>query len=92
VLGLIDSAYEQEDVALEAGDMVVVFSDGVVEALNTANEEFGEERLMAVISPGIDNVEKLVAAVVDAVRQFSGNANQSDDITIMAIRYLGRPA
>jgi serine phosphatase RsbU (regulator of sigma subunit)/pSer/pThr/pTyr-binding forkhead associated (FHA) protein len=93
VLGLIDSAYEQEDVALEGGDTMVVFSDGVVEALNAANEEFGEERLMSVIArTGTDDTERLVAAVVDAVRQFSRETTQSDDITVMVIRYLGQPA
>ena len=92
VLGLIESTtYDQEDVALEAGDTIVLFSDGVAEALNASNEEFGEERLQSLIaSTGTEDAERLVQAIVDAVRQFSGGTTQSDDITVMVIRYLGQ--
>lgn len=94
VLGILNTAsYDQEDVALAEGDTIVVFSDGVVEALNAANEEFGDDRLLAVITrAGTRDAEELIAAIINAVRQFSGDASQSDDITVMAIRYLGKPA
>ena len=94
VLGLLESAsYDQEDVVLSPGDVVLVFSDGVAEALNVADEEFGEERLADVIATtGTSSAHALVDAVVAAVRGFSNGATQSDDITVMAIRYLGRPS
>jgi serine phosphatase RsbU (regulator of sigma subunit) len=91
VAGLLPEApYDQETVALAPGDTVVVFSDGISEALNTAGEEFGEARLLDVIeraSPG--DPQGLVDAIVDGVRSFTAGAAQSDDITVMAVRYKG---
>ncbi len=79
---------------LDPGDTIVVFSDGVSEALNSAGEEFGDERLQDVAagrrtpSPPRRIVDRIVAAV----RDFTKGAPQSDDITVMVIRYLGTGA
>jgi sigma-B regulation protein RsbU (phosphoserine phosphatase) len=91
VVGLLEFApFSQETVPLDPGDVIIVFSDGVSEALNTAGEEFGDARLEEVAaamsdSPSADIVERIVAAV----KLFTKGAPQSDDITAMAIRYLG---
>ena len=94
VVGLLDFAtYAQDTASLEPGDAIIVFSDGVTEALNANEEEFGDSRLLDVIRrTGPDDPQSLVDAVVDAVHRHSADAVQSDDITVMAIRYLGRPA
>jgi sigma-B regulation protein RsbU (phosphoserine phosphatase) len=94
VIGLLEFApYQQEVVQLAPGDTVVVFSDGVSEALSKAGEEFGDGRLQAAV----ENVGDLTAAalvdrVIGAVRTFARGALQNDDITVMVIRYLGRDA
>ena len=94
VVGLLEFApFEQETVQLVAGDTIVVFSDGVSEALNSAGEEFGDSRLLAVCEPVIGaGSQPLVERIVTAVRAFTTGAAQSDDITVMVIRYLGAGA
>jgi len=79
---------ERETFPLEAGDTFVLFSDGVSEAMNAAEDFYGEERLMAVLSASAggsaaDTVERGIADV----RAFSDGAKQSDDITVLAARY-----
>jgi len=79
---------ECETLPLEAGDTFVLFSDGVSEAMNAAEDFYGEERLLAALStsagtPAADTVRKVVADV----RAFVAGAKQSDDITVLAARY-----
>ena len=91
VVGLLEFApYSQETVQLTAGDTVVIFSDGVSEALNAAGEEFGDDRLERVSASALDQGSSvLVERIVASVREFTKGAPQSDDITVMVIRYLG---
>lgn len=98
VVGLLEFApYSQESVKLDPGDIVVVFSDGVSEALNAAGEEFGDDRLLAAAHQAARDADDvtspaLVESIVSAVRAFTKEAPQSDDITAMVIRYLGAGA
>jgi len=75
--------------ALAAGDTFVLFSDGVSEAMNGADEFFGEERLLAHLaaSPSVPPAQ-IVGGTLAAVRAFAAGAAQSDDITILAARYV----
>lgn len=91
VLGLLPS----EDVATEtrplrAGETLLLFTDGVSEAFDQGDECFGEERLLAHLatSPGA-NARETTAGVLNAVRRHASGAIQSDDITVMAMRYNG---
>jgi len=93
VVGLLEFApYGQETVQLDVGDTIVVFSDGVSEALNSAGEEYGDNRLQAVVelvnSPTV-SAQSVVDRVVSEVRGFTKGAVQNDDITVMVLRYLG---
>ncbi len=94
VVGLLEFApYAQEIVKLDPGDTVVLFSDGVSEALNAAGEEFGDERLEQVASAvKTSSSADIVDRIVASVREFTKGAPQSDDITVMVIRYLGSGA
>jgi len=91
VVGLLDFAiFTQDMVRLEPGDTIVVFSDGVSEALNAAGEEFGDGLLLdAVLAAGNIPAQALVKHVIDSVKEFTRGAAQSDDITVMVVRYLG---
>jgi serine phosphatase RsbU (regulator of sigma subunit) len=91
VVGLLEFApYSQGAMKLETGDTVIVFSDGVSEALDAAGQEFGDDRLIEVANGARDrSAQSLVDAIVAAVREFTRGAPQSDDITVMVIRYLG---
>ena len=79
---------ERETIGLSAGTTFVLFSDGVSEAMNAADEFFGEERLLAHLA-GSSSVSPtdIVRGTLDAVRAFAAGAPQSDDITILAARY-----
>lgn len=91
VVGLLDYAgYAQETMTLEPGDVIVIYSDGVTEAWNSAEEDFGEARLLEVIQRAANkDMPGLVDEIISAVRSFAAGAVQNDDITVMAIRYLG---
>jgi serine phosphatase RsbU (regulator of sigma subunit) len=94
VVGLLEFApYDQETVQLEPGDTIIVFSDGVSEALDSDGEEFGDERLQDVaLATRHEPAPALVDSLVSAVRDFTRGAPQSDDITAMVVRYLGPAA
>jgi sigma-B regulation protein RsbU (phosphoserine phosphatase) len=79
--------YEQDVVQLAPGDLFVAYTDGVTEAFDAAGEEFGEERLCAVIeSAGDRSATEVAEAIVAAVRAFSIDTPQHDDITLVVAR------
>ena len=91
MLGLLTvERYESETVHLKPNDLVVVYSDGVTEAMNVAGEEFGRERLVDAIARGHGTKpEAVLERLLDAVRTFSRGAPQADDITVLILRYRG---
>jgi sigma-B regulation protein RsbU (phosphoserine phosphatase) len=91
VVGLLEFApYSQGEIPLVAGDTVIVYSDGVSEAMNSAGDEFGEDRVQQVTLSGAAlSAQAVVERIVAAVREFTRGAPQSDDITAMAVRFLG---
>ena len=91
IVGLFEHAtFDEETLQLDPGDVLVVFSDGVTEALNVAGEEFGEERLLACIEAHRQNdLSNLLSAIFKDVRDFASGAMQSDDITALVLKYVG---
>jgi sigma-B regulation protein RsbU (phosphoserine phosphatase) len=84
---LEDFPYEEATVSLNPGDLLVIFSDGVTEAVNESREEFGERGLAAVIKDNLlASSHGLVDKIVAAVKQYAGNQPQMDDITLVVIR------
>jgi phosphoserine phosphatase RsbU/P len=88
-LGLApDCDYVGQSLRLQAGEILLLYTDGVTEAMNTAHEEFGHERLVAVLqAANVQTVEQALEVVLNAVHAFAGEAEQSDDITCMALHY-----
>lgn len=85
-----DFVYQQEKITLNPSDFLVSYTDGVTEAVNQTNEEFGMERLKQVVLANKHfTAEKLAAAVEAAVVEFSPVGKQFDDITIMVLRRDG---
>jgi sigma-B regulation protein RsbU (phosphoserine phosphatase) len=79
---------ESESMSLSPGDTFVLFSDGVSEAMNAADDFFGEDRLLAMLDALDPRAPAdIVRETLNAVRDFAGAAPQSDDITILAARY-----
>ncbi len=90
-LGLmgVGQPYDETDVQLEPGDWVVLYSDGVPDAQNAAGEEFGEERLLAIVGDhAAGTASGLVERVFAAIDQFVGDAPQFDDITMLVVHRL----
>jgi sigma-B regulation protein RsbU (phosphoserine phosphatase) len=92
MLGVFAGAtFQEETVQLRPGDHIIMFSDGVTDALNSAAEEFGDQRLLACVGANCDRPPSdLVASALEAVRQFGGGTVHSDDATILVLRYLSR--
>ncbi len=82
-----DVEFSSNTVQLEPGDAVVLYTDGVTEAMNTKGEQFGVKRIMDVFdgSPP-DNSEQAAREVFDAVKDFVGEAQQFDDITCLVLQ------
>jgi sigma-B regulation protein RsbU (phosphoserine phosphatase) len=89
VLGLFEHAvFEEETLTLSPGDFIVAFSDGVTEAMNDKEEEFTDERLLACVDEHrTRSPQEILDALLAAVRAFCGDATQSDDVTIVMVRY-----
>jgi sigma-B regulation protein RsbU (phosphoserine phosphatase) len=90
-VGLMDGAvFAVAQWDLLPGDKVVVYSDGVTEAQNTAGEFFGKKRLRALLAThAAESCTTIHDAIQDAVAAFAEGAQQSDDITVMVIEYRG---
>ncbi len=87
-LGVMDDLpYQQRTITLAPGDTVILYTDGVTEAMNGAGEEFGTERLCEIFAttPPKDSREA-VMAIFEAVNAFAGETPQSDDITCLTFR------
>jgi phosphoserine phosphatase RsbU/P len=91
VLGMFEHAsWEEETLALGAGDVVIAFSDGVSEALNEAGEEYSDERLLqSVEAHRGKSPQDLLHGLLADVRQFCGPATANDDVTMVVVRYEG---
>jgi phosphoserine phosphatase RsbU/P len=89
IVGLFEGAvFEQETVSLALDDWLIVFSDGVSEALSAAGDEYGEERIVEVVRRNMSATpQQLLDAMFADVRGFARGAAQSDDITAMVLRY-----
>jgi len=84
-----DIRYCQDTLQLASGDMLFLFTDGVTEAMNEREEMFGKSRLQAVLAEKCTSAcQEVIATVLDEVNAFTAGANQSDDITMLALRRL----
>jgi sigma-B regulation protein RsbU (phosphoserine phosphatase) len=81
-----------ESVKLEPGDHLVLFTDGVVEALNLAGEEFGQQRLCDALQRNArTSAPDMLRSLKDDLIAFSANAPQHDDITMMVLGFRENP-
>jgi len=84
------ASYHNRAFEMHTGDRIFVYTDGVPEAINTAGQMFGEERLAETLNQIPDaDPEKLIRHVHEAVDRFAGEAEQFDDITMLCFQYRG---
>jgi phosphoserine phosphatase RsbU/P len=88
LLGIMPEAkYAQGHVRMEPGDILLFYSDGVTEARNLSEEEYGEERLMAFLREARAlTPAQMVETLIDRVREFSRRPKPTDDVTVVAVR------
>jgi serine phosphatase RsbU (regulator of sigma subunit) len=87
-LGLMDEAsFPPQEVLLADGDLLVLFSDGITESQNTANDEYGDDRFIGLLRDlRGEPLPAIRDRVLEAVRDFAGAAGQFDDITLVLLR------
>jgi len=92
VLGLLKAAaYRTAAVSANEGDLLVLFSDGITEAPNSSEEQFGEERLIAVAQQNPDLPARTICdAILAAVGKFTGDKAAPDDQTLLVVRLWTR--
>ncbi len=88
VLGFMeDYQFEEDSIKLNASDSIIIYSDGITEAENKKDKEFGEDRLLAILTENIKSTaDTLIEKVFEAVKSFVKEGPQSDDITIVVIK------
>jgi sigma-B regulation protein RsbU (phosphoserine phosphatase) len=87
VIGLLRKSYERGVFSLEAGDLAVLFTDGVSESMNARYEEWGEERFIEFAKtchglPVLEGMKRIMAAA----QAFAAGASQHDDMTLVMLR------
>ena len=87
---LEDVDFEELDVTLEPGDCLLLYTDGVNEAVDPADQQFGEERLAETVSAlAPAGAAAVVDGIVNALNDFTGGGHQRDDITLVVLRRPG---
>lgn len=87
MLEMLGKNYEERSFRLAAGDLLALYSDGVTEAYDEAETEWGDERLLECLRPiAAKSSEKIVERIFEAIDLFAGLAPQHDDITLMIIK------
>jgi sigma-B regulation protein RsbU (phosphoserine phosphatase) len=91
-LGVVpNTPYQARQLQLHAGESLFLYTDGLTEAMDRAYNLFSDHRLLACLQDLSDAVPAdLVRGAVGAIKRFTAGAEQSDDITALAIQYLGR--
>ena len=89
--GMDGTRYKEYEIRLEPGDALFLYTDGVTEATNAAEEAFGSDRLLEALNlePGSAEAETELEVVKREIDRFAGEAPQFDDITMLCLRYLG---
>ena len=91
VLGLMPGGeYEEYTLELDSDDLVFMYTDGVTEAMDSAGNEFGEERIPGILTgDAVLSAPGCSARALEAVREFADGQAQSDDITCLVVRRGG---
>lgn len=92
MLGFMDTVKHNQRVeAIEPNDFIVLYTDGVTEAMNEQNEQFGEERLHTLLLAQREQPPRaMMLALQQSLSTFVGNRNQSDDITVVIAKRTGQ--
>jgi sigma-B regulation protein RsbU (phosphoserine phosphatase) len=80
---------EESEVSLKPGEVVLLYTDGVIEAMDQSSTEYGRERLVSMLEASeVDTAEDIIRHLVADIHQFTLGIPQHDDITLLALRIL----
>jgi serine phosphatase RsbU (regulator of sigma subunit) len=80
--------FGQETAALDPGDTVILYTDGIIEAMNAKEELYGYERFEALVKKSSPDPDMLKSAIIDDVNRFTGLSPQHDDMTLVCFGAL----
>ena len=80
--------FTEQHLQLKSGDSVFLYTDGLNEAENASQQQFGMERVMQLAKVTVNQPLPLIEAMMSSVQLFVGDAEQSDDLTMLAIQYI----
>jgi len=86
---LAEAQWEEKSVQLQPGELVVVYSDGVLDAQKDTGESFGESLLKTAVAQAPGDPERAVEHIVRAVQSFTGDGQAFDDVTVMVLAWEG---
>ncbi len=90
IMGVVeDLSYSVSQLQLHSDDALFLYTDGVTEAANEERRFFGNERLLKALTVSGDSASEGIDGIYGAVKEFAGNAAQSDDITMLELIYWG---
>lgn len=91
LIGIADELpFEEANVSLDEGDILVIYSDGVTEAMDCNRGQFGETKLLDVVTRNAGlSARQLIDSIVSAIREHAGGAQQHDDITAVVVKRSG---
>jgi len=91
LVGMGDTFYKQDEIILLPGDELFLYTDGVTEAVNRENKLFSSPRLLETVNEYLDlPLKELTVSIRREIEKFANGAEQTDDITMLALRYKGK--
>jgi sigma-B regulation protein RsbU (phosphoserine phosphatase) len=78
--------FPEASVSLQSGDTLILYTDGIIEAVNPAGERYGRDRLLSCVKEDVPNAQHIVDCVVNKLIGFTGGHSHEDDQTLLAIR------
>lgn len=84
---MLDWNFTEQETEMTPGSMLFLYTDGLTEAENIRHDQFGEQHVTDIVTTFTGTPDELIETMTDAVHQFVGDTEQSDDLTMLAIRY-----
>ncbi|PLX75855.1 MAG: stage II sporulation protein E [Desulfuromonas sp.] len=85
-----DFPYEQQEIILAEGDLLLLYTDGIIEASNDLGEMFGEQRLMGLVQEHhLLPAQEIIESIIQQVRLFSGRHHFNDDVSLVVMKIVG---
>jgi sigma-B regulation protein RsbU (phosphoserine phosphatase) len=84
-----DAQYEEEEIPISVGDKILVYTDGISEAMNASMQEFGEERLQTIVAESRTSTSVgLIEEILADVNAYIHDASRNDDMTVVLLKRL----